>query len=82
MSSQLSWSIIKQFSGRNTFGFTIQDVVREFLEKNRAHLARILADMVDKGMLYGYVNSHVHQSYKIYSLLMRTTLLWADLLFL
>jgi len=30
MSSQLSWSIIKQFSGRNTFGFTFQDVAREF----------------------------------------------------
>jgi len=30
------------------FGFTFQDVVREFSEKNRVHLARILAEMVDK----------------------------------
>ncbi len=51
MSSQLRWSIIKQFSGRNTFGFTFQDVAREFPEKHSVYLARILADMVDKGML-------------------------------
>ena len=51
MSSQLRWSIIKQFSGRNTFGFRFQDVVKEFPEKHRVYLARILADMVDKGML-------------------------------
>ncbi len=49
MSSQLSWIIIKQFSSRNMLGFTFQDVAREFPEKNRVHLARILADMVDKG---------------------------------
>ena len=42
MSSQLRWSIIKQFSVRNTFGFTIQDVVREFQEKNRVHPAGYL----------------------------------------
>jgi len=34
MSSQLSWSIIKQFSSRNMFGFTFQDVVREFPQKH------------------------------------------------
>jgi hypothetical protein len=43
---------LEQFSCINTFGFTIQDVVREFQEKNRVHLARILADMVDKCMLH------------------------------
>jgi hypothetical protein len=48
LSSQLSWNIFKQFSSRNMLGFTFQDVVREFPEKNRVHLARILADMVDK----------------------------------
>ncbi len=51
MSSQLRWSIIKQFSGRNTFGFRFRDVVKEFPEKHSVYLARILADMVDKGML-------------------------------
>ncbi len=30
------------------FGFTFQDVARVFPEKNRVHLARILAEMVDK----------------------------------
>ena len=42
---------MEQFSGRNTFGFTIKDVVREFQEKNRIHLARIHVNMVDKGIL-------------------------------
>ncbi len=51
MSSQLRWSTIKQFSSRNMLGFAFQDVVREFQEKNRIHLARILVNMVDKGIL-------------------------------
>ena len=42
---------LQQFSCRNTFGFTIQDVVREFQEKNSVYLARILVNMVDKGIL-------------------------------
>ncbi len=60
MSSQLSWSIIKQFSSRNSFGFTLQDVVREFPEKNSVHLARILASMVDKGMLCKISRNNYH----------------------
>lgn len=52
MKKQLSWSIIKRFSSRNKFGFTMQDVAMEFPQKNRGHLARILADMVDNGMLF------------------------------
>ena len=48
----MKWIIIKKFSGRNTLGFTLQDVSREFPEKNRVHLARILKEMVDMGMLY------------------------------
>jgi hypothetical protein len=32
-------------------GFRFQDVVREFKQKHPALLTRILADMVDKGML-------------------------------
>ena len=60
MSSQLSWSIIKQFSCRNMFGFTFQDVAREFPEKNRVYLSRILADMVEKGMLYKITRDHYH----------------------
>lgn len=47
----ISWEIIKQFSTRNVYGFTFQDVVTEFPEKNPVHLARILADMVEEGML-------------------------------
>jgi hypothetical protein len=47
----MSWNIVKQFSGRNMFGFTFQDVVKAFPEKSRVHLARILAEMVNKGML-------------------------------
>jgi hypothetical protein len=30
MSRQLSWTILKQFAGRSSFGFTFQDVAREF----------------------------------------------------
>ena len=51
MSSQLSWNIIRHFSSRNMSGFTFQDVTRAFPEKNRVHLARILAEMVNMGML-------------------------------
>jgi len=40
-----------QFSSRNMFGYRFQDVVREFPEKQAVYLARILADLVDKGML-------------------------------
>ena len=45
-------NIIRQFSRKNMYGFTFLDVIREFPEKNRVYLARMLADMVDKGMLY------------------------------
>jgi hypothetical protein len=51
MSSQICWSIIKHFWSRNMLGFRFQDVVSEFQEKHPAHLTKILADMVDKGML-------------------------------
>jgi len=41
---------MQQFSGRNTFGFTIQDVGREFPEKisgeERVQLARISLSLV------------------------------------
>jgi predicted transcriptional regulator of viral defense system len=47
----MNWSIIKQFSCGNTLGFTFQDVLKKFPEKNPDQLARILANMVDKGML-------------------------------
>ncbi|MEN8156634.1 MAG: type IV toxin-antitoxin system AbiEi family antitoxin [Bacteroidota bacterium] len=60
MNSQLSWSIIKQFSGRNMLGFTFQDVARDFPEKNRVYLARLLADMVDKRMLYKIARDNYH----------------------
>jgi len=35
MSSQLSWSIIKQFSSRKVFGSTFQDVARKFQDVAR-----------------------------------------------
>jgi predicted transcriptional regulator of viral defense system len=60
MSSQLSWSIIKQFSSRNSCGFKLQDVVREFPEKNRVYLGRLLANMVDKGMLKKIARDNYH----------------------
>lgn len=51
MNSQLCYSIVKRFSGRKVFGFSFQDVVREFPEKNRVYLSRILAYMVDQRMV-------------------------------
>ena len=60
MSSQLSWNIIRHFSSRNMSGFTFQDVTSAFPEKNRVHLARILAEMVNKGMLYKITRGHYH----------------------
>ena len=42
------------------FGFRFQDVVREFPEKNRVHLVRILANMVDKGMLCKITRDNYH----------------------
>ncbi len=56
----MSWSIIKQFSSSNMFGFTFQDVAREFPGKNRVYLARILAEMVDKGMLCKIARGNYH----------------------
>jgi len=60
MSNQLSWNIIKQFSSRNMFGFTFQDVARAFPEKNHVHPARILAEIVDKGMLCKITLDYYH----------------------
>lgn len=51
MKDHLSWSIIKLFSGRNTFGFTFQDVYNEFPKMKRVQLAWSLEDMVRTGML-------------------------------
>jgi predicted transcriptional regulator of viral defense system len=42
------------------YGFTLQDAERAFPEKNRIHLARILAEMVKKGMLYRITRGHYH----------------------
>jgi predicted transcriptional regulator of viral defense system len=60
MSSQLSWKIIKQFSTKNQFGFTLKDVSTEFPARNPAFLARILAGMVAEGMLYKIARDHYH----------------------
>ena len=60
MSSQLRWGIIKHFSSRSMSGFTFQDVARAFPEKNRVHLARILAEMVNKGMLCKITRGSYH----------------------
>jgi predicted transcriptional regulator of viral defense system len=48
----MKWNIIKKFSSSNILGFSLQDLSREFPGKNRAYLCKVLADMVDMGMLY------------------------------
>lgn len=60
MSIQLGWNIIKKFARKNMFSFTLQDVEREFLEKNHIFLRRVLADLVDKGMLYKITPDNYH----------------------
>jgi len=60
MSSQLSWSIVNQFSSKNILGFRFKDVVKEFPEKHPAHLTKILADMVDKGRLCKVAHDNYH----------------------
>ena len=56
----MRWNIIKRFSSRKALGFTLQDVSGEFPEKNRVYLTRILADMVDKGMLWKITRGIYH----------------------
>jgi len=56
----MKWIIIKLFSSKNVFDFTLQDLTREFPEKNRSYLARTLAEMVDKGMLCKISRGNYH----------------------
>ncbi len=60
MANQLNWDIIKQFSSKNKLGFSFQDVVKEFPEKNIAYLSRVLNAMVRKGMLYKIARDNYH----------------------
>ncbi len=60
MGSQINWSIIKQFSIKNSLNFTFQDVVSEFPEKNPVLLSRTLSDMVTKGMLCKIARDNYH----------------------
>jgi predicted transcriptional regulator of viral defense system len=59
MSSQLRWSIIRLFSGKNTFVFRYGDVLREFPDKHPIYLARLLSDMVEKGLL-GKISRNIY----------------------
>ena len=60
MSTQLNWNIIKQFSSKNMFSFRTQDVVREFPEKHRGYLTKVLAKMLEEGMLCKLSRDHFH----------------------
>ena len=51
MKSELSWDIIKRFSGNDQDCFSYQDVAMEYPDTNRAQLSKILSGMVEKGML-------------------------------
>ncbi|MFO7671327.1 MAG: hypothetical protein R6W31_16835 [Bacteroidales bacterium] len=52
--------MMKHFSGKNTLGFTFRDVTREFPGKNPVFLSRILAEMVEKGMLFKITRGYYH----------------------
>ena len=49
-----------RFLRRNTYGFTFLDVAEVFPEKNRDYLAKILADMIKKGMLCKIAHNIYH----------------------
>lgn len=51
MRNIVSWDLIKKFSGANQYCFTFQDVLLEYPNANRIYLSRVLAGMVEKGML-------------------------------
>ncbi len=51
MRSEFSWDIIKRFSGIDQDCFTYNDVLREYPNTHKIQLSKILAGMVEKGML-------------------------------
>ena len=51
MKSELSWYIFKRFSGIDQDCFTYNEVLSEFPKTNKIQLSKILAGMVEKGML-------------------------------
>lgn len=51
MRNIVSWDLIKKFSGADQYCFTFQDVLLEYPDANRIYLSRVLAGMVEKGML-------------------------------
>ncbi|NQT98343.1 MAG: transcriptional regulator [Candidatus Marinimicrobia bacterium] len=51
MRSELSWDIIKRFSGADQDCFSYQAVVKEYSSTDKIYLSKVLSGMVDKGML-------------------------------
>ncbi len=51
MRSELSWDIIKTFSGDDQECFSYQDVVKKYFRIDKIYLSKVLSGMVDKGML-------------------------------
>ncbi len=51
MKSELTWDIIKRFSGTNQDCFSFQDILKEYPKTHKVQLSKILSGMVEKGML-------------------------------
>jgi len=51
MKSELTWDIIKRFSGINQDCFSFQDILKEYPKTHKVQLSKILSGMVEKGML-------------------------------
>ncbi len=51
MKNNLSWEVLKRFSGEDQEFFTYQDVLDEFPNTDKIYLSKILSLMVKKGML-------------------------------
>lgn len=51
MRGEFSWDIIKRFSGNDQECFTYQDVLDEYSDKDKIYIAKVLSNMIEKGML-------------------------------
>ncbi len=60
MKSELSWDIIKRFSGNDQDCFSYQEVVKEYSGTDKFYLSKVLSRMIDQGKLIKLNRSLYH----------------------
>jgi len=60
MRNTVSWDIIKRFSGADQDFFSFQDVLTAYADASKVYLSRVLAGMVEKGMLIKLTRNLYH----------------------